>query len=102
MTGEVKVPAVLSPEFLFRQVNERIAELTEAFMDGGAKLFVCECSRMDCSEALELTLAEHKRVRAHGSRFILACDHQLEGRALVVESTSRFVVVEKVSPLSGR
>ncbi len=86
----------VTPEFLFREVNERIAELTESFMDGGAKLFVCECSRMDCSEALELTLEEYKLVSAHGSRFILAPGHELEGQELVVKWTSRFVVVEKL------
>jgi hypothetical protein len=85
-----------TPEILFREVNERIAELTEAFMEGGAKLFVCECGRLDCSEPLELTLDEFEAIRDHASRFVVVPGHELEGQELVVEWTSRFVVVEKL------
>ena len=87
--------AGVASELLFREVNEQIAELTGFFLDGGAKLFVCECGAKDCSEALELTLSEYEVVREHGSRFVVLPGHERGGER-VVERRERFVVVEKL------
>lgn len=84
------------PQFLFRDVNDWIAGLSGDVMYDGAKLFVCECSRDDCAEAVEATLAEYETVRRHGARFIVLEGHELAGIENVVERTARFVVVEKV------
>jgi len=48
---------------VFREVNDRIAELPGAFMDRGVKLFVCECSR---EAALRARAAQEDRRSGHG------------------------------------
>ena len=86
-------------QVLFREVNERIAELAGEWNGAGVvTLFICECSDRDCAEALEITPAEYERVRADGARFVVRAGHQLRGLERVVEGNRRFLVVEKVRP----
>ena len=79
----------------FREVNERIAELS-TLLDGlGMNLFICECSDDACAESLEVTPAEYEAVRAHGGRFAVVAGHQLPEVERVVDGNERFLVVEK-------
>ena len=51
-------------EAVFREVNERIKELSQRLRsDGPTDLvsFVCECSAVDCHETVELTLSRSPR-----------------------------------------
>lgn len=81
---------------VFREVNERIAELSGDWGGAGVSLFICECSDGECAEALEITPAEYERVRAHGARFVIRAGHQLPELERVVERNRRFLVVEKI------
>jgi hypothetical protein len=86
-------------EALFREVNERIRDVSERVVafDGDATLeFVCECSEESCSEAVELTLAEYESVRSDPTHFLVAPGHvwQLETERAVRENES-YAVVEK-------
>ena len=85
-------------QVIFRDVNERIAELTLLHRDLDMYLFICECSNDSCAESLELTLAEYEAVRAHSDRFVVVSGHELPGVESVVDGNGRFVVVEKVGP----
>jgi hypothetical protein len=78
---------------MFREVNERIAELTR---DSTARvtLFVCECSREGCLEALELTLAQYEQVRCRGDRFLVADGHELAEIERIVDRQDGFLIVE--------
>src|SRR6266567_4294023 len=85
-------------ENVFRRINEGIEEVVEhsRVVHSSPVAFVCECSRADCTTALEMTLEEYKEVRRIGHRFLVAPGHvdfQLER---VVEENPRFVIVEKV------
>ena len=82
-------------QFLFREVNERIRDLSALVGYDGAKLFVCECSREECADALELTLHQYEHVRADGGRFVVLDGHELDEVESVVERHARYVVVEK-------
>lgn len=82
-------------QVLFREVNERIAELGGDWSETGVSLFVCECSNPACAEALEIAPDEYERVRNNSARFIVAAGHQLPEVERVVESNDRFLVVEK-------
>ena len=84
---------------VFREVNDRIAELPGSFMDGGVKLFVCECSRESCAEALEITFDEYEAVRRHNGRYLLARGHQVDELERVVDEGARYVVVEPLGRL---
>ncbi len=83
-------------QFLFREINERISELSTLVGYDGAKLFVCECSREECVDALELTLSQYENVRADGGRFVVIDGHELEEVERVVQRHARYIVVEKV------
>ena len=83
-------------QVVFREVNERIAELAVEWAQTGVSLFICECPDHECSEALEITPVEYERVREDGARFVVRAGHQLPKLERLVERNSRFLVVEKV------
>ena len=82
-------------QVIFREVNERIAQLSTRLDGLEINLFVCECSNDECAESLEITPSEYQAVRAHGARFFVLAGHQLAGVEHVVEANERFLVVEK-------
>lgn len=57
--------------------------------------FVCECSRADCTERLNVPLYVYQRVRANGRRFIVVPDHQNEEYERVIEHGGNYLIVEK-------
>jgi PHD/YefM family antitoxin component YafN of YafNO toxin-antitoxin module len=87
-------------EALFREVNERIAELEtgrggydrdDSLLTG----FVCECPREDCSEMLEVTRGQYEGVRDDPRRFLVLPGHEDGDIAKVVERHESYLVVEK-------
>jgi hypothetical protein len=82
-------------ESLFREVNERVEQLNEE-LGGRSGEFICECSRIDCSELIELTLGEYERARSGGRSFVLFPGHELPELERVVEENEQFMIVEKV------
>jgi hypothetical protein len=83
---------------LYRAVNEQIQGVNGGLADllsmGGS--WVCECADRDCTEPMELTLAEYEAVRAHPNRFAVLPGHAYEEVERVVEEHDRYVVVEKL------
>src|ERR687886_2289053 len=97
-------------ESLFREVNDRIEELSENVEaqgiapEGGLIEFHCECGRNDCTERVRMTVAEYEHVRADNDRFAIATGHETPEMEAVVEANERFVVVDKLpeaEPLVG-
>ena len=97
-------------ESLFREVNDRIEELSKNVEaqgiapEGGLIEFHCECGREDCTERVRLTVAEYERVRSDNDRFAVAPGHETPEMEVVVEAGDRFVVVDKLpeaEPLVG-
>jgi hypothetical protein len=97
-------------ESLFREVNDRIEELSRNVEaqgiapEGGLIEFHCECGREDCTERVRLTVAEYERVRADNDRFAVVPGHETPEMEVVIEAGDRFVVVDKlpeVEPLVG-
>ena len=56
--------------------------------------FVCECGNDECTQGIELTLAEYEAVRVHARRFAIAPDHENPVVEIVTGQTSRFAVAE--------
>jgi hypothetical protein len=83
-------------QVVFREVNERIAELTELISETGVSLFICECSDPACTESLEVSAGEYEAVRANGARFLILSGHQIPEVERVVDGNGRFLVVEKI------
>jgi hypothetical protein len=83
---------------LFREVNERIESLSDAFsVEAPIGDFVCECADEGCSERIGVALAEYEGVRADGNRFLVAptADHYFSEVERLVEMRERFWIVEK-------
>jgi hypothetical protein len=83
-------------EALFRQVNERLEELNEAF-ESMTKTFsvVCECDDQECMEQIELTRDEYERVRADSSCFVVVRGHESPDVESVVADRDGWRVVKK-------
>ena len=65
-------------ETLFRSVNENIEEAAASSqLDAHVFEFFCECSNIDCTLLLPLTLSEYEQVRADPKQFIVAPGHEL-------------------------
>ena len=80
-------------EALFREVNERIREITT--WDTGAE-FLCECGDPDCTQPIVMTVEEYEAVRSRPTRFVIVPGHEVPDLERVVERTDRFAVVEKL------
>lgn len=85
-------------ENLFRQINESIEEVIEhsRTVHSSPVAFVCECSRVDCTTALEMTLEEYREVRRNGHLFLIAPGHEDPKVERVIDANPRFAIVEKL------
>jgi hypothetical protein len=82
---------------LFREVNERVADLNETFspLDPMGE-WICECADERCFEPMSLTLAEYEAIREHAARFPVLPGHERPEVETVVEANDRYLVVEKI------
>ena len=79
---------------LFREVNERIEEVTAGRSALGE--VVCECADQTCAETIPLTLDEYEAVRRIATHFLVRPGHDVPEIERVVDETDRYVVVEKL------
>jgi len=82
-------------EKLFREVNERVAQMHASFQSGPDPEWVCECGDETCFEKLTVPLDEYHEVRAHHDRFLIKPGHDKLDVERIVEERALFVVVEK-------
>ena len=82
-------------ENVFRQMNERLAQLGEEFGDETVA-FLCECSDPACSAELSIPISVYEAVRDHPRRFLIVPGHEREGVERVLEEHQEYLVVEKV------
>jgi hypothetical protein len=86
-------------EALFREVNERVAEVAEQFVADDTRDsrydFNCECGDRACAEQIALTTAEYEAVRAEATRFAVVPGHETLDIERVVERHPMYLVVEK-------
>jgi hypothetical protein len=84
-------------EVMFRQVNERIEELNDAFATITATLeIVCECGNLECVEQLVIPVAVYEGVRSDRALFIVVGGH--EGAAEIETAERRedgYTIVRK-------
>jgi hypothetical protein len=79
---------------IFREVNERIAEIVGTWHWEEKQGFLCECATGQCTQAVWLTRAEYDAIRARRTLFFTAPGHEQPGDARVVERHEDFVVIE--------
>lgn len=86
-------------EALYRQVNERIEELNEAFgAVTGDFAVVCECGDLECREQIKVSREAYEQTRAHPTRFLVRAGHEEPDVEHVVDRADEYVVVEKDVP----
>jgi hypothetical protein len=83
-------------ESLFREVNERIADVSRRFAIADELEFLCECGRADCLAAVEVTRAHYEEIRAEPDRFLVARGHERDDIEVVLEHREDYSVVRKV------
>lgn len=80
---------------LFREVNERIAELsTRMEAEASTQSFVCECSRTGCADIINVSLETYSRVRGDPTLFLLVTGHQDPGHEVVIEDLGPYVIAQ--------
>ena len=84
--------AVGKNEALFREVNERIREITT---DYGDAEFLCECGDPTCALPVSLGLEEYEAVRRDPAQFVIVRGHEAPDVEDVVVGNERFAVVRK-------
>jgi hypothetical protein len=83
-------------ETLFRSVNENIEDAATARgIDEHRFEFFCECSNIDCTLLLSMTVPEYEQVRADPRQFVVAPGHDLPEIEAVVARTDAYQVVVK-------
>jgi hypothetical protein len=84
-------------EALFPEVNEQIRSLDDGDRaDGDSITVICECGDADCTERLELLLAEYERIRSDSFLYVVANGHEIPAVEQVVERGDGWEVVRKV------
>jgi hypothetical protein len=85
-------------EVVFREVNQRIAELSENWADGEFHI-VCECATIGCQAMLPVRVEEYQRVRTNPRRFFVFPGHVFPEIEDIVEQHDAYQVVEKHADL---
>lgn len=88
-----------SNEALFREINERVAEVAKHFVEVESTAdpieFTCECGRRACTEQIALTVAEYEAIRAVPTHFAVVPGHEQPGIERIIERHPNHLVVEK-------
>ena len=82
-------------EALFREVNERVREVTDRFGQLSDAEFVCECGYQSCTERIRVRLEEYEAVRKSPTYFLVKPGHEIPDVETVIEHHDTFVVVAK-------
>ena len=84
-------------ESLFREVNERVQELTDTFeLSTEMTDLICECAQTDCAQRIRMTASEYEAMRRVATQFAVAEGHELPDVETIVEKTNRYVIVAKI------
>jgi hypothetical protein len=90
-------------EAVFREANERIEDLNEAFATVTDELvLVCECGDGECMEKISLTREEYEELRADPTQFAVVPGHEKPTVEEVVARRKGYDVVRKVDGIPRR
>jgi hypothetical protein len=82
-------------EALFREVNERIRQVTQEFLRPPPLEILCECGNAECTERITVSVEDYEQVRADGATFMVVKGHQIPDTEFVVEERPGYDVVRK-------
>jgi hypothetical protein len=81
-------------EALFREVNERIKQLTKQWIATDELIeFTCECANPACTDRIHVSLEDYESARARPNRFLVVPGHlDLEVEDVVAERDAFWLV----------
>jgi len=86
-----RIERVGKNEAVFREVNERINEVTRE----NASEYLCECGYGTCTETIQMTVTEYEDMRAEPTHFAVLSGHEIPDLEDVVARKEGFLVVQK-------
>lgn len=90
-------------EAVFREANEQIRDLNEAFAEITNRLvLVCECGSSTCTEQISMTPPEYEAVRAEAAHFAIARGHEMTDVEDVIAEHEQYNVVRKKDGIPRR
>jgi hypothetical protein len=78
-----------------REINEKIEEAYQGEPPANRIDIVCECARMTCDAAIDITLDEYEDVRDDARHFVILPGHFVGDIEWIVYENDRFAVVAK-------
>jgi hypothetical protein len=78
-----------------REINERIEEAYQGEPPANRIDIVCECARMTCDAAIDITLDEYVHARKDARHFVILREHFVGDIERIVFENDRFAVVAK-------
>ena len=79
---------------LFREVNERIAELSGMLDERDVPpSFFCECDRVGCREMIQVPLATYRIVRDEDDTYVVLHGHEDHAQEQTVSDHDVFLIV---------
>jgi hypothetical protein len=84
-----------------REINEWIDESNKS-SPGVAEPFVCECSDGACMSTITLTHLEYEEVRADGTHFAIATDHETPDLDVLLSQRVGFAIIRKLPGMPAR
>jgi hypothetical protein len=94
--GEDRTERAGRNQTLFREVNERLEGLAEAFQHvTETSSFACECADLGCTAMINLRLSEYEALRSHPNQFVVLPGHVYPDVEEVMAEHDRYVIVSK-------
>jgi hypothetical protein len=95
--GRTNAERVRANEETFAKANEQIRASAEQYDFDQAVPFLCECSDVNCTGSIRLSLTNYREARARGAAFILLPGHDDPHVERIVARGDGYVLVEKFS-----
>jgi hypothetical protein len=84
-----------------REINEEIEHAYQGESRANRIDIVCECARMTCDAAIDITLDEYRHVRMDPRQFAVVPEHFIGDIERIVYENDRFAVVAKREGISA-
>ena len=81
---------------IFREMNEWTKDAADSRSDPIPLMeaYLCECSDRRCTEPIRLSREEYESIRAEGTRFAIALNHENPEIDVVIVENERFSTIE--------
>lgn len=81
---------------LFREVNERIRDVSISWLERESQELLCECPDPSCIATIAVVRADFQAVEEHPGQFLFASSHADDAGTRVLASRDGYLTVEFV------